>query len=73
TYLVASYVFALPPLWVATITLLAAMPTGVLTSILAEQYRAAPGAASSSIMVSSLAGMVTLSLWLVFFAPLLRS
>ena len=72
TYLVAQFIFGLPPLWVATITVLAAMPTGVLTSVLAEQYRSAPGAASSSIMVSSLAGAVTLSFWLIFFAPLLR-
>ena len=72
TFVVASLVFDLSPLWVATITLLSAMPTGVLTSVLAEQYRSAPGAASSSIMVSSIAGIATLSFWLIFFAPLLR-
>ncbi|MEE3059537.1 MAG: AEC family transporter, partial [Pseudomonadota bacterium] len=73
TYGVANCVFGLPPLWVATITLLAAMPTGVLASALAEQYRSASGAASSSIMVSSIAGIATLSFWLIFFAPFLRS
>ncbi len=72
TYGVASYVFGLPPLWVATITLLAAMPTGVLASVLAEQYRSASGAASSSIMVSSITGIATLSFWLIFFAPFVR-
>ena len=55
-----------------TITLLAAMPTGVLASVLAEQYRSASGAASSSIMISSIMGTVTLSFWLIFFAPFLR-
>ncbi|MEC7163624.1 MAG: AEC family transporter [Pseudomonadota bacterium] len=73
TYSVANYVFGLPPLWVATITLLAAMPTGVLASVLAEQYRSASGAASSSIMVSSITGIATLSFWLFFFAPFLHS
>ena len=72
TYGVANFVFGLPPLWVATITLLAAMPTGVLASVLAEQYRSASGAASSSIMVSSITGTATLSFWLIFFAPFLR-
>ena len=72
TYGVANYVFDLPPLWVATITLLAAMPTGVLASVLAEQYRSATGAASSSIMVSSIMGIATLSFWLFFFAPFLH-
>ncbi len=72
TYGVANFVFGLPPLWVATITLLAAMPTGVLASVLAEQYRSASGAASSSIMVSSITGIATLSFWLIFFAPFLR-
>ena len=72
TYGVANYVFGLPPLWVATITLLAAMPTGVLASVLAEQYRSASGAASSSIMMSSIISTVTLSFWLIFFAPFLR-
>ena len=71
TYGVANYVFGLPPLWVATITLLAAMPTGVFASVLAEQYRSASGAASSSIMVSSITGIATLSFWLFFFAPFL--
>ena len=73
TYCVANFVFGLPPLWVATITLLAAMPTGVLTSVLADKYRAAPGAASSSIMVSCMAAIATLSFWLIFLAPLLRA
>ena len=72
TYGVANFVFGLPPLWVATITLLAAMPTGVLASVLAEQYRSASGAASSSIMVSSITSIATLSYWLIFFAPFLR-
>lgn len=70
-YLAAHYVFALSALFTATITVLAAMPTGVFTAVFATQYQTAEDAASSAIVASTLLGAVTIAFWLSFFAPLL--
>jgi predicted permease len=70
-YLTAQYVFALAPLFVATITVLSAMPTGVFTAVFAAQYQSAEAEASSTIMVTTLLSAVTIALWLGFFSPLL--
>lgn len=67
----ANHVFGLSAIFTATITLLAAMPTGVFTSIFATQYETAEAAASSAIVVSTLLGAVTIALWLSFFRDLL--
>lgn len=69
----AAYIFALPPLFVATITLLSAMPTGVFTAVFATQYETAEASASSAIVVSTLLGALSLAAWLSFFSPLLVS
>ncbi len=66
----ARYIFDLPPLWVASITLLSAMPTGVFTSVFASRYQAAEEEASSAIALSSVAGIVTISAWLIVFQDL---
>ncbi len=71
-YGLAAYVFGLPGLWVAVVTLLAAMPTGVFTSVFATRYGAAAGAASSTIMIATLCGAVTVAAWLTYFAPFLQ-
>jgi predicted permease len=70
-YLTAQYVFALAPLFVATITVLSAMPTGVFMAVFAAQYQSAEAEASSTIMVTTLLSAVTIALWLGFFSPLL--
>lgn len=70
-YGVAHYIFDLPILFTATITVLAAMPTGVFTAVFATQYNTAEDAASSSIVISTLLGSVTIAFWLSFFSPLL--
>jgi len=57
----AAFVFRLPPLWIATATTLAAMPTGVYSSILANRFRAAPDAASSSVVLATALSLVTIS------------
>ena len=70
-YALAHYVFGLPPLFTATITVLAAMPSGVFTAVFAAQYETAEDTASSTIVISTLLGAVTLAFWLTFFADLL--
>jgi malonate transporter len=70
-FALAHYVFALPPLFTATITLLSAMPTGVFTAVFATQYQTAEDTASSAIVVSTLLGALSIALWLSFFAELL--
>ncbi|MCH1541435.1 MAG: AEC family transporter, partial [Alphaproteobacteria bacterium] len=70
-YLTAHYLFGLPPLFVATITLLSAMPTGVFTAVFAAQYKAAEAEASSAIVVTTVLSALTISLWLTFFDDLL--
>jgi malonate transporter len=67
----AHYIFALEPVFTATITLLAAMPTGVFTAVFATQYKTAQADASSTIVVSTLLGAVTIALWLTGFTELL--
>ena len=70
-FALARHVFALPPLFTATITLLSAMPTGVFTAIFAAQYQTAEETASSAIVVSTVLGAITIAAWLSFFAELL--
>ncbi len=55
------------PLWVTAATLLAAMPTGVYSSILANRYQAAPGAASSTVVLSTGVSIVTLTILIGWF------
>ncbi len=71
-YALAAWVFGLPGLWVAVVTVLAAMPTGVFTSVFATRYDAAPGAASSTIMIATLGGAVTVAVWLSVFGEYLQ-
>ena len=70
-YLTAHYLFGLPPLFVATITLLSAMPSGVFTAVFAAQYKVAEAEASSMIVVTTVLSAFTISLWLTFFSDLL--
>ena len=70
-FALAQYVFALPPLWVATITLLAAMPSGVFTSVFAIRYETAQQEASSTIVLSTVLGAFSVSVWLLVFSEFL--
>ena len=70
-YGLAQHVFALPPLFVATTTVLAAMPTGVFTAVFAARYQAAEAEASSTIVVSTVLGAATIAVWLSLFGDLL--
>ena len=71
-YGAAQYFFALPPLYVATLTLLSAMPTGVFAAVFAAQYQNAEAEASSAITVTTVLSALSVSVWLGFFSPLLR-
>ena len=68
-FCLARFVFALPPLWIAVATVLASMPTGVYSSILANRYQVVPGAASSAVVFSTALSLVTLTLVLNCFVP----
>ena len=70
-YLTAQYVFGLEPLFVATITVLSAMPTGVFTAVFAAHYQTAEAEAAGTIVVTTIMSAVTIALWLSFFSPLL--
>ncbi len=63
----SSFVFVLPPLWIKVAVTMAAMPTGVFCFVLANRYRAAPGAASSSILLATGFSLITLTLVLNYF------
>ena len=71
-YGAAQYLFALPPLYVATLTVLSAMPTGVFAVVFAAQYQNAEAEASSAITVTTVLSALSVSVWLGFFSPLLR-
>ncbi len=66
-FVMTQYLFGLEPLWVTAATLLAAMPTGVYSSILANRYQAAPGAASSTVVLSTGVSIVTLTILIGWF------
>ncbi|MFT6490673.1 MAG: putative permease [Parvibaculaceae bacterium] len=63
----ATYVFALPPLWIKVTTTMAAMPTGVFAYVLANRYGAAPGAASSAVVLVTALSMITVTIVLNIF------
>ncbi len=71
TYCVGRYLLGLPELWVAVMTVLAAMPSGLFTNIFAESYQAASEEASSLIVLSTSASAVTLTIILSLFAEFL--
>lgn len=60
-FALGAYVFALPILWLKVATVMAAVPSGVYTFILANRYQAAPGAASSAVVLATALSLVTLS------------
>ena len=60
-FLLGSYVFALPVMWLKVATVMAAVPSGVYTFIMASRYGAAPGAASSAVVLTTGLSLLTLS------------
>ena len=64
-WVLAVYVFDLPRFWAQAALLLAALPTGTGPYMLAEFYQREAAVVSSTILMSTLASLVTLSLCLV--------
>lgn len=64
TWVLAVYVFHLPPMWVKAAVLLSALPTGTGPFMLAEFYRRDGAEVSSTILLSTLGSLVTLSVCL---------
>lgn len=60
----AFHVFTMPPLWAKSAVILSALPTGTGPFMLAELYGRGGGIASRTIFLSTVFGIVTLSIWL---------
>ena len=69
TWLLAVYVFRLPPMWAHAALLLSALPTGTGPFMLAEFYRRDGAEVSSTILLSTLGSLLTLSICLYLIAP----
>ncbi len=66
-FVLTNYVFTLEPLWVAVATVLAGMPTGVYSSILANRYQTAAAASSSAVVMATGLSLVTITVLLRIF------
>ncbi|WP_142847379.1 AEC family transporter [Telmatospirillum sp. J64-1] len=64
TWLLAYYVFRLPPLWAHAALLLSALPTGTGPFMLAEFYRREASVVSRTILLSTIGSLITVSLCL---------
>lgn len=66
-FLLARFVFQLPPVWVGVATVLAGCPCGVNSYLLAERYRVAMGLASGAVSLTTLCAIFTTTflVWLV--------
>ncbi|MEX2466300.1 MAG: AEC family transporter [Gemmatimonadota bacterium] len=64
-WLVAVPMLGLEGLWVSVAVVLAAMPTAVNTYLFGERYRAAPGVAARTVLLSSIFAVLTVSALLV--------
>jgi malonate transporter len=67
-YLLASRVAALPPLWVAVATTLAACPTGANVFMFSTRFGVGHGVASNGITLSTLLAVVTMTGWIALVA-----
>jgi predicted permease len=67
----ASHALGLPPIGVAAVTLTAACPTGVNAYLIASRLGTGEALASNSLLISTAAGVVTVTLWLTLLQPTL--
>lgn len=67
TYALAIWVFRLDPLPAAVATIVAAMPMGMNSYVFASMYRRAEDVAASGIVLTTVAAMATVPLWLLLF------
>lgn len=59
----AAHAIGLPPTWAAAMVLCSAVPTGVNAYLIANHFGIGHGLASSTITLTTAAGVVTVSLW----------
>lgn len=69
TWLLIEVAFPLDPYWAASALILAALPTGGLTFVVAQRYQVYVERTSAVILVSTVLSMATLSLLLAFYVP----
>jgi malonate transporter and related proteins len=69
TFLLAAYVFTMPPLWSRSAVLLAALPVGALVFVVAQQYDTYVQRASAVVIVSTVLSVATISWLLIKLAP----
>ena len=62
--------FPMEPFWLASAILLAALPTGALTFVVAQKYEVYVERTSGVILISTIASVLTLSVLLAVYAPL---
>lgn len=67
TYALATWVFQLEPLPAAVATIVAAMPMGMNSYVFASMYHRAEDVAASGIVLTTVAAMATIPLWLLLF------
>jgi malonate transporter len=69
TWVLTRTLFPMDPFWSAAAVILAALPTGGLTFVVASQYQVYVERTSAAILVSTIVGMITLSALLAIYAP----
>jgi hypothetical protein len=69
TYILAVTLFPMEPFWQASAVLLAALPTGALTFVVAQRYGVYVHRTSAAILVSTVLSVITLSVLLAAYAP----
>ena len=72
-FFVSYYVVGLSALWTSVMTLTAACPTGINAYLIGSYFGTGMRIASSTITITTLAGLATLSFWIAFlanFAPI---
>lgn len=67
-YAIAAHVVSLPPVWVATVVIMSALPTGTSAFLLAQLYGKEAATCSGTVLVSTIGSFVTLSLLLAWFS-----
>jgi len=66
-WLLASYIFDLPPVWVVVATLTAALPTGVNVFIIAHQYQIYVARTTATVLISTAISIMTITTLVVWF------
>lgn len=68
-FLVAHFVFDLPPLWLTIVTLVAALPSGANVAVVAGNYNVCVDRSSTTILITTIISMLTLPLLVLYAGP----